>query len=604
MSPQTPADSAANQITAYFCSSGSNNAALAYFLVDLPAGGHGKMKVVALDPTDSTRVIESNEATFNGGIEGDYAPVILSATSTHATAELRVSVIGADLAFTSSLQLGAADNLWSLPLAITSKSAGRLTAVADVPTLLPAGVLLAASAFGSGEAALVADPLPQEAAFEANADTIFYRDPDSAVYPHDFAFFYNSVPNPTDPMHPWKGTFHLFYIRDVKATAQDSIIAHAWCDTLGAPWSYDLNAFRPSGQGWDAKKVWAPSIQQVGNRTYMFYAGVDSAENQSLGYAWTEQLGTTNITWHRQSVPMYTAFNTDWADTIGDEVPGVIGFRDPFVMPDPTHSGRYLMFNCGEDRNYPGFYTIGVARNVEGTFDAWLNGGHYVATDHQNLPLPSRVESPLVVQDSLTGAWRMFVTNADYTGNGYDSMIFLTQTAGDTVTDTRAASWPERDSLYAYLGNDANVAAWEAMEHLQIGRTHFFAAYEGPDGIGITRAHWDSTAHRFFIVHPTTASVGPDKHVGVRFYLAGVRPASNVVTFAIESATTIAPRITVYDLAGRQVGSLGDGRPMLGRREIDWDCRGSGGQAVASGIYFARLTGAGTARVVRVPIIR
>jgi hypothetical protein len=42
--PQTPADSSANQITAYFCSSGSNSASNAYFLADLPAGGHGKMR--------------------------------------------------------------------------------------------------------------------------------------------------------------------------------------------------------------------------------------------------------------------------------------------------------------------------------------------------------------------------------------------------------------------------------------------------------------------------------------------------------------------------------------------------------------------------------
>jgi hypothetical protein len=72
--PQTPADSAANQVTAYFCSSASSDAASAYFLAELPSGGHGKLRVVALDPSDSTQVIESNEVTFNGGVDGDYAP--------------------------------------------------------------------------------------------------------------------------------------------------------------------------------------------------------------------------------------------------------------------------------------------------------------------------------------------------------------------------------------------------------------------------------------------------------------------------------------------------------------------------------------------------
>ncbi len=68
--PSTPADSAAHQVTARFCSDGSENATVAYFLVDLPANGHGKMKVVALDPADTTQVIESSEATFNGGVSG------------------------------------------------------------------------------------------------------------------------------------------------------------------------------------------------------------------------------------------------------------------------------------------------------------------------------------------------------------------------------------------------------------------------------------------------------------------------------------------------------------------------------------------------------
>ena len=98
--PSTPADSAANQITAYFCSSGSSNATTAYFLAELPAAGHGKLKVVAINPADpdSAQVIESNEVTFNGGIDATYPPAILRVTSDHSTTTLRVEAIGADLA--------------------------------------------------------------------------------------------------------------------------------------------------------------------------------------------------------------------------------------------------------------------------------------------------------------------------------------------------------------------------------------------------------------------------------------------------------------------------------------------------------------------------
>jgi hypothetical protein len=64
--------------------------------VDLPAGGQGKLKAVALDPTDpdSMQVIESNEVTYNGGIDGDYEPVVLHATSFHQSLQLQVTAVG------------------------------------------------------------------------------------------------------------------------------------------------------------------------------------------------------------------------------------------------------------------------------------------------------------------------------------------------------------------------------------------------------------------------------------------------------------------------------------------------------------------------------
>lgn len=89
--PSTVADSAAHQFTAHFCSGGSAQASVAYFILDQPGGSHGRLKVVALDPADpdSDRVIESNEVTYNGGVEGDYAPVILHASGVHQSLQIQ-----------------------------------------------------------------------------------------------------------------------------------------------------------------------------------------------------------------------------------------------------------------------------------------------------------------------------------------------------------------------------------------------------------------------------------------------------------------------------------------------------------------------------------
>ena len=601
--PSTPADSAANQITAHFCSDGVAAAPIAYWTIDLVEGSHGKLKVVALDPGDSTLVIESNEVTYNEGVNGEYAPTLLRAFSTHETALLEVTAVGAGLSAVESVKVGAADDVWSVPLTIVQQTETRLVATADVYATLPQATVQARSATGaSGFGLIPADEIHTDVVTSAGTDTIFYWDPNPRVYPHDFAFHYNSVPNPTDPVHPWKGVFHLFYIRVVRASGADSIIAHAWTDSLGKPWSVDTLAFRPSGHGWDKMKVWAPSIQQVGNLTYMFYTGVDSLGNQSIGYATTPMLGTTNISWARSDTAVYKASNTDWAQSAG-----VVQFRDPFIMPDPdvaTYPGRFLLFNTGRDKTVSTFYTIGVARNEPGTMGSWRDQGNYQATNHANLSVPGALESPLVVRDSLTGAWRMFVANASYDNDGYFSTIFLTQLVGDSLTDRRTSEWPQRDTLYHYVGDDADVIGWQACEHLQIGQTHFFAAYEG-NGIGITRMHWDPDAHKFILVHPDVTAVSPGTvEDGWRFFLSELRPGIGSARFVIDSRGTIAPRLVVYDIGGRRVRELMDGRSLRGPQVIGWDLRDVSGSPVPTGMYFARLTGIGRAKVVRVPIVR
>lgn len=599
--PATPADSAAHVATVHFCSAGPS-ARTACYVLDQPGGSRGRLKVAALDPTDpdSSRVIESNEVMYNGRVDGDYAPVLLRASSVHETALLQVRAFGAGLSSIQSMRVGAPDDLWSVPLRVAERSDTRVTATADVYVPLPQAVVQAGSSTASSDQApLAADLIGAAEAMSAGSDTILFRDPNPSVYPKDFAFHFNTVYDPTHPGHPWKALFHLLYIRN--KAGLDSIIAHAWTDSLGKAWSVDSLAFRPSGHGWDKKKCWAPSIQQVGNLTYMFYTGVDSLDNQTIGYATTEMLGTTNISWARSDTAVYKASNTAWA-----HVGTPTQFRDPFVMPDPdatNYPGRYLLFNTGEDKNLHPYYTIGVARNEPGTLTAWRDLENYEATDHNHLAL-SVIESPLVVRDSLTGAWRMFVANAWYDPLGHNSTIFLTETIGDSLTDIRASEWPQRDTLYHYAGDDADVIGWQACEHLQIGQVHFFAAYEGT-GIGITRMHWDPVTQKFIFVHPDVTGVPAGLALsGVRFFLAELRPTAGIARFALESASAISPRVVVYDVMGRQVRKLTDGRAVRGRGEVTWDCHDESGRRVASGIYFARMTGAGRAQVVRVPIIR
>ena len=306
--PATPEDSTAHRVTAHFCSGGSAEAEQATFVLDLPAWGRGKCKVVALDPADSTAVLELNEVTFNGGVEDDYAPVLLRASSTHETAELRVTAIGSGLNSASSLRISAPDRLWTVPLGIATRSDSCLTATACVPTALPAGLLEVGNAADAvSQAPLAADVIePLDPA--TLPDTVLFRDPDPNMYPKDFAFYYNVVPT-ADPQHPWKGLFHLIYIRAGVVSRADTVMGHAWSEDLRS-WRVDKRAFAPDTNNvaaWDHKHVWAPSIVQVGDLYHMFYAGVDASDNQRIGYVTTAHLDTTNTQWSTERRMVYSA---------------------------------------------------------------------------------------------------------------------------------------------------------------------------------------------------------------------------------------------------------------------------------------------------------
>jgi len=599
--PATAEDSTANRWTAEFCSGGSSAAGATYVL-DLPAWARGKLKVVALDPADSTSVLESNEVMFNGGVSDAFPSSILLASSTHESTGLQVTAVGTGLTSVSTVRLTAPDGLWSVPLTIVSQTDSTITAVADVPAALPASVLEASS---SGEVvslgSVAADAIETEEI--SYPDTILFRDPNPAVYPKDFAFFYNVVPS-GNSQHPWKGLFHLVYIRHDKnrsGPAQEPCLAHAWSPSL-RDWQVDTLAFLPNS-GWDALYVWAPSIVHVGNQYQMFYTGVDANYNQRIGYATTALLDTTNTLWERRASWVYASNMTGWADTT---VTDPLQFRDPFVMEDPDSAGRYLLFNVGKDRREPGtnHMIVGVARSQPGTLAQWKDLGAYDVTDYNHTHI-GIAESPHVCRDSSGGGpWRIFLTNGTY-GNRWDaSQYFFTETPDSSVTNTSTDAWPGRDSLFAYLSGDSSTLCWAAFEHLQVGRSHFFAGYNG-DGLLITQAHWDPATGSFVIGYPSLAGVEPEGPAdGIRFSLSESRPGTPLVRFLVELPAPASPCVSIYDVAGRRLRVLADSHVTQGRHELVWDCRNTQGAVVSSGVYFARLTNVGAPRTLHVPVVR
>ncbi len=591
-------DSLAHSTTTYFCRYGFSRATVAVSSIHCVGGQKARISVVATD-ANSGSLIESNEITLNGGSSAEYAPVVVSTGVSHESSTLSITALGVGLAGVVAGSLGAPDGVWSVPLSIASQSDSSLTLVGEVAASLPGSVLVVTDSNGrSAECEVQGDPTTAAVVANALPDTIEFVDPNPRVYPKDFTFFYNSVP--VGLSNARKGLFHLIYIRNFGSTGQDSILAHAWCDTLGAPWTVDTLAFRPSGIGWDKTRCWAPSTLQVGPRTYMFYTGVDSLNNQSIGYAYTDSLFTTHIPWHRQRVPVLKISDETWTDPLGTSFSGNAQIRNPFVMEDPNNPGRYLMYYAAEDKQYAPRFAIGVARNSAGTLSSWIDLGKIADTDHSQLKVPGALESPSVLKDSLTGAWRLFVANAGWQLAG-QATIFRTALVGGSPSATAYNSWPGLDSLYAFLGNDPPTEYWQATEHLQVGQVHFFAAYEGT-GIGISRLHWNG--QKFFFVRPTSAGVaGGDASAKVRFYLSGYSPRNATARFVVETTANIEPRITISDAVGRRVRDL-QLAGHVAKQEVSWDGRDRSGVLSPSGFYVACLKANGRMSALRFPMLR
>jgi sucrose-6-phosphate hydrolase SacC (GH32 family) len=432
------------------------------------------------------------------------------------------------------------------------------------------------------------------------ASSTLFTDPNPAVEPKDFAFVYNTVPN------PWRGMFHLIYIRknkNLSGDATERTFGHAWSHDLTA-WRVDTAAFAVQAV-WDSRHVWAPSVVQNGNKYYMFYTGVGSDHNQRTGYATTIQLDTTNTMWARESTWVFSADSTSWADPVGHLVAGQQQFRDPFVFPHPNadSAGVFFMLYTAEDTRFipNGFNTVGLARNRLGTLARWLDLAYYRRTDIDHF-FDGDVESPHVFPDSgTTSGWRIMLTSGN--GSESQSIDFTKATAGTGVTDTALVHWGGRVHLFAYLGGDSTVYGWRGTEHLKAGTVDFLAGYDGV-GIAIARMYWNGS--NFTLKQPSLVAVGEGDQgtAEVRLLVTELQLGAPRVGLRIDLPRAMPVRLSVYDVMGRRVRTLAAGRLPEGVSAVTWDCRDAHGGRVGSGVYFARLAWSAGDRVVRMPVIR
>jgi hypothetical protein len=619
--PNSPAEWATNLYTAHFCSTDNALSRPAIYVLDLPAGASGKLKIVALDPADpeSTAVFESPEVSFNGGSDEPFSPVVLRTTTIHQSTEFQLQAVGVGLGETRALSLAAPDGSWQQPLDVETQSETAITASAALAANVPDCILHVEGDAGVAAAPVAADAPPPPLELESNGgcvrrveEVIPGSDP-YTIQPKDFAF----VGGGWTPSGVW--SFHLFYIRQnqfMSSANTTKNLGHVASNDL-VNWSFprsqalDTNAVKVRPGRWDSDHVWAPSIIRKGVTYYMFYTGVDNAQRQRIGVATSTDL----ITWTQgDSVVEVTAANPNqvsWADPAPQGgYGGVPQLRDAFVMENPDAPGGYLMYFVTVLRGmYSPEMVVGVIKST-GNLASWSGSFPLMNTHHSFIsPYVSsyQVESPHVF--SRNGKWWLFSTI------NQDSVWATSNTFGpaDTVgTYTGVTRWSEAQKLWTLVPPEQAgwFYWWHATEYLKFSAATdvvFLGAFtDDIVGISYTQMRPASAPYLFSMDCPSAAGVDDPGTIvsAAEIHVTGPQPTRSEISFRIELPARSRAHVGVYNVLGRRLTTLVDGTLPAGKTDLKWDGCDRAGAPVGSGVYFISLTTEGIRRSVRVPLIR
>ncbi len=635
--PLTAFDSTANQFTAQFCSSPESWSGSAQYVIDIAAGAHARLKVVAILPGTAPTVIESNEVTINGELTAPFAPTILSATSEHQSLTYSLNVVGSDLEGASSIAVESPTGGWAVPLRAVTRTPSQIVAAGLLAAPVPEGIASVGSPAGAQSGvSLPAEPEP-ELGLLAPAGGVCsgqffeeYLTPGPGTYgytiqPKDFAIVPGFV-NPTDGRYG----LHAFYIRHnywYYPPARTPSVPDLDEKNLGHAWTSDFSTWHGPAPGdkpdtlavkvragkIDALHVWAPSIVRSGPIYHMFYTGVrveGTRVQQRIGVATSTDLNT----WTQEDDAVLTVAAVPWCrrnppatDFGGQEL------RDPYVMEDPTQPGQWLMFFVSVDSlNYPRM-AVGVAKSTD--LRTWTATRRpFEATQRPTVPGladAKTIESPHVLRRN--GMWWMLYTVDK------DRVFFETyataspaDTSGSLIV-SGTGSWTGPVRLRSVTeGQPAQLQYWHATEYLRFGGSEYLAAFND-NAVSIEVAGMSAPANAAVdslrLGCPSLPPVaGVEGDAGRNETLLMTVPAvvhgalGAEIELRLREAGEV--RLRVYDALGRQRAELIRRACSTGRTIVRWTPTESSGERLASGLYFLKLETSAGDQTHRVVLLR
>jgi sucrose-6-phosphate hydrolase SacC (GH32 family) len=400
---------------------------------------------------------------------------------------------------------------------------------------------------------------------------------------------------------------HLFYIRHsfykISDDNNEKNIGHTWTTNLN---TWGLNppdtaalAVRPGK--FDALHVWAPTIVKRGPTFFMFYTGVrddGGKQHQRIAVATSTDLNT----WTRADTVVLSAPMIRWAmKAPGLDYGSAQQLRDPFVMPDPVNSGKWLMYFVALD-SLTNKLAVGAARSPDLRTWTALHDPFSSTERPTSLGETTSVESPHVFRRN--GQWWM-----QYTVNG--ERVFFETSASSDPADTVATHWTNPVQLFDVTeGPLPELRWWHSTEYLMMQPgVEYLAAWRDSTegnidikGIYATSVPTDSFALSCPAVSGVNDRAPVPEHVGMS--ILSRRWGAPEATVRIELPSAMSVRLAIHDIAGRRRKLLLVRDLPGGMTDVSWDGRDERGIRVPSGMYFIRLTYASGARVSKVIILR
>ena len=594
--PATSLDQLAHTSTVEFCGPEPGTATeCACFLLRLQPSVRIRIAAVqtsGMTPGAAPFAGPDAEVTVNGGAEGDYPPAVWSTEQLPDSAGIaRAGILGVGVGAISSVRMQSAAGMVtrargtsvlesSDSLQILSQSDSWMTVALPAAPVDDRTLILQAGNSG----ALAASTLsPTE--IDSPAD---YRMTLPSPYkPKDFAFVFGG------------GFFHLFYIFDDPSVSPDSTERY-----FGHAVSYDLKNWQqapsviPVRSGkFDSDHVWAPTIQASGNSYFMYYTGITNLPfTFGAGqHPWFQRIGVATsqnlIDWTRYDEPVYTGNMSTWAFADSSQFDGE-QFRDPFIIPDPANSSKWLMYHVAEPIGVRGQTIVGAARNDVGALGNWANVKPLWNTDAAHFQ--GWVESPTVF--SHNGLWYLMYSNPNSSRN------IAFETASDPVADS--AAWSGHINLYNQGGAGDSSLSWFAPEFLTVGPHNYLAVVDDQRHAIVIREITWGTPPSFSLGDPSVtgiATVSSSLPQRPRISSASIIRGQQTMLLRLELPSRLAADVEVLDIQGRRLARVAEGVHPAGTSVVSWDGRDGNGNTVQSGVYFARLRtvlGDGVTRIV------